>query len=353
MSSFPFLFFTQVDLEAEEKVRKKPTNKGGKKNPKKTQTTGPAKKKRKTTPAQDRTVQVIKPSSQADANAENVKPVQTNADQQETVVEGLSSCVVTVCKDTGGQVVLQSTGSGRSRGMGVMYWCTDDVTDSPELYEGLTGADEAAKLFHNIGGSLYVDRAPSSQQKKETGDESVRLALWHENSIQKMQRTAAGRFEVTLDFDAVVLLKENLEGMRECDKPKFLGYALHLGNHLFLTIERNDCVVNIRKWFVPSEQRASVGGQEVELLPTRSGLRLNYGQFRRLADFLETVFLEMFPQFNRHVFVCDQPDHEPTACKMCSLKGMVPVQKHVFACLDNREYELVSIEYVRRFIVVK
>ena len=176
---------------------------------------------------------------------------------EELLFHGLSSCVLTVCEETGDALVLQST--GMLRGMGDMYWCIDDVT--------------------------------------ETRD--------------KVKVRPVAPLEETLDFDAIVVIKENQDciqkALRECDRRKFLGYDLHLGNNLFLTIDRKDCVVDIRKWFVSSEKRDGVNRKEVDLLlPSERGIRLNYSKFMHLVEFLETDFLKMFPQFKHHVLMCDQ-----------------------------------------------
>ena len=222
-------------------------------------------------------------------------------------------------------------------GQGVTYWCNDHWRTNSGLYDQLVGRTQGAeKLFYALGQGIFLDQPtafPSYQRANAGG--LLRMSLWFQNGIQKMQKSG-GRFSVSLDFDALHLLKANLEdierALRMCDEANFLGYSLHLGRQWYATVERDECSLNLRRWWILNDHKED---PNVELLPSRDGLKINYSQFKRFKEFLNDQLEKAFPNFPEHVFKCDRNDHDAETCQLCKPKGMLPMAKQIYRLLGT------------------
>ena len=222
----------------------------------------------------------------------------------------------------------------------------DDIRANPEhvrefdsrgkLFMGSAKTSEEAvrshRLFFNLGQNLYLDKQPD---KTGTGEGSLRLSLWKNNAIDKLQRVGA-RFSITLNFDAIRQIKKEAEDIKMSlsltDNEHFLGYCLTLGHQIYLTIEPDLCSVNLRKWYRPSVKKDD---PEADLLPSREGIRLTYDQFKRFVEFLDSQLNSEFPSFVSHVFCCDRHDHIEAICNMCNAQGLLPMQQEFKRLLDQ------------------
>ena len=211
---------------------------------------------------------------------------------------------------------------------GVMYSCSDDWRKTSGRYKDLIGHKEGAtKLFHNLGGNIFLDKSLVSPNNEV--DSRLRMSLWFTNGIMKKQK-AGGRFSVTFDLDALTLLKENMEDIERaltlCDTENFLGYALHLGHRWYCTVERQECSVHFRRWWSLSQDDSD---PLVELLPSRDGLKLGYDQFSKFKLFVMNQLEKVLPKINGHLFCCDRPSHQSAGCTFCNPRGLLPFQKHI------------------------
>ena len=222
----------------------------------------------------------------------------------------------------------------------------DVVKDSPEYVKGIHSrgklfmgsakssedAVRSHRLFFNLGQNLYLDK---QHDKTGTGEGSLRLSLWKNNAIDKLQRVGA-RFSITLNFDAIRQIKKEAEDIKMSlsltDNEHFVGYCLTLGHQIYLTVEPDLCSVNLRKWYRPL---AKQDDPEADLLPSREGIRLTYDQFKRFVEFLESQLNSEFPSFDSHVFCCDRHDHVEAICSMCNAQGLLPMQREFKRLLDQ------------------
>ena len=226
----------------------------------------------------------------------------------------------------------QTASSNSAVRKGTTYLCSSEWRQNTGL-ANQSGKQESGvgKLFYSLGGGFYLDKPYSSagyySAKAEV--ESLRLGLWHVNGIQKHQR-AGSRYSVTLDFDAIHILKSNAaeieRAMKICDSETFLGFTASLGRSWFLTVEHDNCSVTIRRWFLLNQNR---GDPEAELLPGRDGFKLGYDQFRKLRLFLEKHLDQYLPSFKSHVFACNKADHTPKTCPICSIPGRLPLERNI------------------------
>ena len=214
----------------------------------------------------------------------------------------------------------------------------NEVRDNPEnagkitckgrLFMGSAKSlDESSRnqrLFFNLGQNLYLEKQPD---KTGVGEGSLRLSLWKNNSIDKLQRVGA-RFSITLNFDAILQIKRESDdiktGLSLTDNENFVGYCLSLGQMIFLTVDPDICSVNLRKWYKPTHLKDDPEG---DLFPSREGIRLSYEQFKRFVEFLDTQLTTEFPSFDTHVFCCDRMNHDPHRCNVCNVKGLLPIQR--------------------------
>lgn len=220
------------------------------------------------------------------------------------------------------------------RRKGTTYLCSNEWRQK----SGLSTEDKKqeaghSKLFYHLGSGVYIDKphrspsyyAPNTNQEAQ----DIRIGLWYVNDIQKHQR-AGSRYSVTLDFDALHLLKSNAaeieKSLKICDSDSFLGHVTYLGDYWFLTVEHDQCSVNIRHWFALKQNQ---GDPEAELLPGREGFKLGYNQFRKLRVFLEKHLDEYLPSFKNHIFRCDRADHAPAQCPLCSVCGRLPLERNI------------------------
>ena len=133
------------------------------------------------------------------------------------------------------------------------------------------------------------------------------------------------------------------------DQDCFLGHATHLGRNIFLTVEHDQCSVNIRHWFALKQNQ---GDPEAELIAGREGIKLGYDQFRKLRVFLEKHIDDYLPNFKDHVFRCNKADHVPAECPLCFVCGRLPLERKIqrllgkFNCFLDKFLQLVCIEIV-------
>ena len=167
------------------------------------------------------------------------------------LTEGDQSKMSRVCYLDGGEK-LPSDSSVRK---GTTYLCSNEWRQTSGLSNEMRKQEnEHCKLFYHLGSGLYIDRPFNSPAYYSPNghQDALRIGLWHVNSIQKHQR-AGSRYSVTLDFDALHLLKsiggEVENALKLSDQDCFLGHATHLGRNIFLTVEHDQCSVNIRHWF--------------------------------------------------------------------------------------------------------
>lgn len=190
----------------------------------------------------------------------------------------------------------------------------------------------AQRLFFNLGQNLYLEKLPD---KTGVGEGSLRLSLWSTNSIDKLQRVGA-RYSITLNFDAISQVKKEAEDIKMAlsltDNENFVGFCLSLGQMVFLTVDPDICSVNLRKWYKPSDTK---NDPETDLRPSREGIRLNYEQFKRFVEFLESQLTTEFPSFDTHVFCCNRYDHVEALCDMCNVQGLLPIQREFKRLLDD------------------
>ena len=108
------------------------------------------------------------------------------------------------------------------------------------------------------------------------------------------------------------------------DNANFFGYALPLGGMMYLTVEPNRCYVSIRKWYKPASTKEC---PDSDLKACRDGIMLSYDQFKKFVVFMQDELLQHFPDYATHVFSCNRDDHEGSECSMCSVKGLLPIQR--------------------------
>ena len=221
---------------------------------------------------------------------------------------------------------------------GITYMCSDQWRTQSGMYQeligGSSGRGQVNKLFYHLGGGLYLEKAVSAQQSQGR----LRLSLWYPSNSGHMEK-AGGRFSTTFDFDALTVLINNLQDIEQAlalsDTANFLGYALHIGNRWFVTVERDDQHrVNIRRWW------SLDGGQNedlAELLPSRDGLKLNPSQFKKFKLFLQNQPARVFPTFGDHVFVCDRPEHLAAECTYCKPQGILPMVRQIHRIMGSGE----------------
>ena len=181
---------------------------------------------------------------------------------------------------------------------------------------------KAQRLFHSLGQNLYIEKISQGND-----DRFMRISLWHTNAIDKLQRAAA-RYSALLNFDALAQIESSMDDIMTSlgliDNSHFVGFALHLGAMLFLTVEPDRCHVSIRKWYKPTATKQEPEG---DLKPCRDGIMLNYDQFNKFVQFMQNDLLQHFPDYAMHVFGCDRTDHDETDCTMCNVKGLLPMQR--------------------------
>ena len=231
---------------------------------------------------------------------------------------------------------------------GVTYLCTDAWRTNSGMYEQLIGVrdtgigrNKISKLFYPLGGGLHLEKGPSRSFRQ--GDdrilqERLRMSLWYPSGSGHMEK-AAGRYSVIMDYDALSILSVNLKDIDKAlslsDSVNFLGFALHIGNRWFVTVQRDDQRrVDIRRWWTldsPNEDPLP------ELLPSRDGLKMNQAQFRRFKLFLQSKLAKVFPTFAKHVFVCDQPEHVSAVCTYCRPPGILPMQRKIHSFMSSGE----------------
>ena len=224
-----------------------------------------------------------------------------------------------------------ATPSGRH---GTTFLCSDPLRQSFNTHNKLF-MQEGAKLFFEIGAGIYLDNPhTSSFSGNHSKNNLLRLGLWKVNNITKFQRIDS-RYSVTLDFNAIHQIKSALpdieNALKISDSETFLGYALNLDRNWFLSVEKDDCNVNIRYWVALKSNQQD---PEAELIAGREGLRLNYEQFKKFRLFMEKHLEEYYPTFKNHVFKCDKPDHDVSQCKICRPHGRLPLHKY-----DEKRYD--------------
>ena len=196
----------------------------------------------------------------------------------------------------------------------------------------MSDSTRVQRLFFNLGQNLYLDKQPD---KTEVGEGSLRLSLWKSNAIDKFQRVGA-RFSITLNFDAIQQIKAHADdinlSLSLTDNENFIGFCLTLGQMLFLTIEPDICMVNLRKWYKPVANRNI---PEAELRPSKEGVLLSYEQFKRFDEFLNTQLSTEFTTFDSHIFCCEREDHDDAKCGMCTMQGLLPIQRDFRRLLDE------------------
>ena len=112
---------------------------------------------------------------------------------------------------------------------GTTYLCSNEWRQSLGLSnEVVKHENDQSKLFYHLGSGLYIDRCFNNRAyySPKPEEEALRIGLWHVNSIQKHQR-AGSRYSVTLDFDALHILKSSAgeieNALKLCDQECFLG----------------------------------------------------------------------------------------------------------------------------------
>ena len=224
---------------------------------------------------------------------------------------------------------------------GVTYMCSDTWRETQAgMYQELIGSSshQVNKLFYHLGGGLYLEKAVSNHHNQGR----LRLSLWYPSNSGHMEK-AGGRFSTTFDFEALLVLMNNLQDIEQAlalsDTANFLGYALHIGHRWFVTVERDDQHrVNIRRWW-SLEGGREVGQAEAlpELLPSRDGLKLNQSQFKKFKLFLQHQLTHVFPTFGDHVFVCDRPEHVSAECTYCKPPGILPMERQIHQIMGSGE----------------
>ena len=222
---------------------------------------------------------------------------------------------------------------------GKTYLCNEQWRETSPVYGELFGQKRGrAKVFAEIGSNIFLDVPPSNNQARENVEGTLRMSLWYENALGKRQRCDS-RYSVPFDFDALTLLKENLEPIEEalrlCDSDRFLGFSLNLSKLWYATVEHGDCSVSFRHWW---RRTAAKTDPTTELLPSRDGLRLNYDQFKRLSTFLNDQLGAVFPHYKDHVFKCDRPDHVASSCDLCTPLGFLPLERQVNLIMHCTKY---------------
>lgn len=193
---------------------------------------------------------------------------------------------------------------------------------------------KSQRLFFNLGQNLYIDKQSDDTGRGQEG--MIRLSLWHTNAINKMQRAGA-RYSIKLDFDALMQIKRVADDVKValslCDDENFFGFVCCLGNLKFLTVEPEMCVVNLRKWYVPSHTQDE---SRPDLRPCREGIRMSFDQFKKFIEFLEGQMNTEFPSFSTHIFCCDREIHYVEHCYFRrDLCGTLPLQREFQRLLDD------------------
>ena len=190
------------------------------------------------------------------------------------------------------------SGSVLSQRRGKTYLCREQWRKTSPVYEQLFGESKGAtKLFHALGNNLFIDRPYQSSFTKENEGGLLQVSLWYSNSLSQMQKSN-GRYGVTLDFDQLHLLQENLEDIERAlslsGEERFLGFVLPLGKKWYVTVESGKCAVSFRRWLCFD---SSVKDPHIELMPSRDGVRLTYEQFRKFQTFMSSQLNKVFPDF--------------------------------------------------------
>ena len=95
-------------------------------------------------------------------------------------------------------------------------------------------------------------------------------------------------------------------------------YKLHIGNLIFVTVQSNYRMVDIRRWYLPREENPSIDA----LKPGVPGIALKLGEFRymlkSLTDIIENLGVEMVKPC---VYTHDNQE-AAKACTLCNSRGL-------------------------------
>ena len=210
-----------------------------------------------------------------------------------------------------------------------MTWGTPIKSHKPQTKKKKAGNCKMAGNCKRAGENVEKVYLPGYLKKRGI-EGRLSLSLWYHSSGSGQLQKASSRFSVLLDFYALYLMSINLEDIDRAlaisDTANFLGFTLHLGKYWFVTIERDDSCVSIRRWWSLGKDK---GNPTAELLPSRDGLKLNKQQFKKFKLFLQNQLHAVFPTFANHVFTCDKPSHVVEDCTICRPLGVLPMQTQI------------------------
>lgn len=248
-----------------------------------------------------------------------------------------------VCYIQEGGTQSTSTPSGRRHGTTFLY-----PESAKQSFTGHSDVvtKESPKLFFKVGSGVYLDKPhTTSFYGYQTEDNNLRIGLWNVNPISKFQKSGS-RNSITFDFDAIHQIKQALpdieNALKNCDTDSFLGFALNLDKHWYICVDKNQCSLSIRQWYILKTDQED---PRADLHPGRQGIQLNWDQFRRFRVFLEKHLEEHYPAFKNHTFKCDQLHHIPTECGLCTPVGRLPLQKYVENLMSGGHYLYMCICY--------